>query len=135
MPDNSQHIANYKTVLRSVIEARPSGMSQRLSEALGKNRSFISQISNPNYRIPVPYKHLDKIFTVCGFSSKLKEEFLEEYYLAHPKYINHSEDKATNSTNSLLLKKTGNEKLDKEIEKAVISFTNELTSIYKKHLK
>jgi len=135
MTDNSQNIASYKAILRSVIEERPSGMSQRLSEALGKNRSFISQISNPNYRIPVPYKHLDTIFTVCGFSTKQRKAFLDEYYIAHPKYKTYINQTEKESINTDFLQKTGNVKLDKEIEKAILKFTNELTSIYKKHLK
>ena len=33
-------------------------MRQRLAEALGKNRSFITQISNPGYQTPIPVQHL-----------------------------------------------------------------------------
>ncbi len=38
-------IAAYKAILRDVLDRRPSGMRQRLAEALGKNRSFITQIA------------------------------------------------------------------------------------------
>ena len=50
-------VAAYKRVLQDVLERRPSGMRQRLAEALGKNRSFISQISNPTYPTPIPAQH------------------------------------------------------------------------------
>jgi len=49
-PAGSQDlIAAYKAILRDVLDKRPSGMRQRLAEALGKNRSFITQIANPAY--------------------------------------------------------------------------------------
>lgn len=106
-------------------------MGQRLSEALDKNRSFVSQISNPNYKIPVPYKHLETIFTVCGFSTKQKEAFLREYYLAHPKYAKdgmgvNSEERA------VILPSTGNDEVDQEIERLVVSFVNDLAMLYQK---
>ena len=126
----SDSVAQYKAILRSVIEQRPSGMGQRLSEALGKNRSFISQIANPAYKIPVPHKHLDTIFKVCGFSKMQKEAFLAEYYRAHPKY-----DK-NNALNKRLDKKitipsTGNSDVDAKIEKLVIQMVDEMVDIYR----
>jgi len=132
MPDRLEHVVNYKTILRSVIEERPSGMGQRLSEALGKNRSFVSQIANPNYKIPVPYKHLEMIFKVCGFSTKQKDAFLQEYYLAHPKYAN-NEDQAVNieqHERTIVLPKTNNKKIDAEIEKLVVGLVNDMVSVY-----
>jgi hypothetical protein len=77
-------VAEYKRVLQKVLDARPSGTRRRLAEALGKNRSFISQITNPNYSVPIPARHLDRVFEVCHFSSAEKEKFLEAYRRAHP---------------------------------------------------
>ncbi len=133
MPENN-HVANYKAILRSVIDQRPSGMSQRLSEALGINRSFVSQISNPTYKIPVPYKHVDMIFKVCGFTAKQKEMFLGEYYLAHPKYANRgSESLVLNQQERLLsLPSTGNEKADAEIDRLVVKLVSDMVSVYNK---
>ena len=37
--DSQDLIAAYKAILRDVLDRRPSGMRQRLAEALGKNRS------------------------------------------------------------------------------------------------
>ena len=51
-------VADYKAILKAVLESRPSGMRQRLAEAIGKNRSFVSQISNPSYQVPIPARHV-----------------------------------------------------------------------------
>jgi hypothetical protein len=77
-------LAEYKAILRAVIENRPSGTRQRLAEALGKNRSFISQIVNPAYVTPVPVQHLETIFHVCHFAPSEREAFLNAYRAAHP---------------------------------------------------
>jgi hypothetical protein len=79
-----QAVADYKRILQHVLDNRPSGMRQRLAEALGKNRSFISQICNPAYQTPVPAQHLERIFEICHFSPHEREEFLDAYHRAHP---------------------------------------------------
>jgi hypothetical protein len=76
-------VAQYKTVLRRVLDNRPSGTRQRLAHALGKNRSFISQISNPIYPVPIPAQHLETIFSVCHFAPPDRREFLDAYAQAH----------------------------------------------------
>ena len=40
-------VAEYKRILLRVLDLRPSGMRQRLADALGANRSFVSEITNP----------------------------------------------------------------------------------------
>ncbi len=75
----------YKRILAGVLDRRPSGTRQRLAAALGKNRSFISQISNPSYATPVPASHLDVIFEICHFGSDERRRFLEAYSRAHPR--------------------------------------------------
>jgi hypothetical protein len=77
-------VATYKRVLQDVLERRPSGMRQRLAEALGKNRSFISQISNPTYPTPIPAQHVEPIFEICHFSPAERDRFLDAYRQAHP---------------------------------------------------
>ena len=77
-------VARYKAILRRILETRPSGTRQRLAEALGKNRSFISQISSPSYSTPLPSRYLDRLFEVCHFSAQEREEFLSSYRQAHP---------------------------------------------------
>jgi hypothetical protein len=77
--------AEYKHILAEVIDRRPSGTRQRLATALGKNRSFISQITNPSYATPVPASHLDVIFEICHFGSEERRRFLDAYGRAHPR--------------------------------------------------
>jgi len=45
--DAEAAIRAYKSVLSTVIEQRPSGARQRLADALGKHRSFVTQITSP----------------------------------------------------------------------------------------
>ena len=78
-------VAAYKSLLAEVIARRPSGTRQRLATALAKNRSFVSQITNPVYATPIPASHLDLIFEICHFSAGERREFNMLYGLAHPK--------------------------------------------------
>ena len=82
---NGSAVAEYKRVLQQVLDTRPSGTRRRLAEVLGKNRSFISQITNPSYSVPIPARHLDRVFEVCHFSSTDKSRFLDAYQRAHPR--------------------------------------------------
>ena len=80
----SDHVEAYKTILRKILDQRPSGTRQRLATALGKNRSFVSQISQPTYPAPIPAAHLDAIFEICHFSAADRRLFLDTYAHAHP---------------------------------------------------
>jgi hypothetical protein len=81
---DSSAVGEYKRTLQEVLENRPAGTRRRLAEALGKNRSFISQITNPNYSVPIPAPHLETIFEVCHFLATEKTQFLKAYARAHP---------------------------------------------------
>jgi hypothetical protein len=81
--DRGAAVAAYKTVLQRVVDNRPSGTRHRLAQALGKNRSFISQITSPAYSVPIPPGHLETIFETCHFTPAEKSEFLAAYTLAH----------------------------------------------------
>jgi hypothetical protein len=83
-PHASNAVAAYKKILSDVIDRRPSGTRQRLAAALGKNRSFVSQITNPAYAVPIPAAHLDLIFEVCHFSLEERKNFISAYLQAHP---------------------------------------------------
>lgn len=94
MPQTAQRAANksqaltaYKAVLRDVLDSRPSGTRQRLAMALGKNRSFVSQIANAGSPVPAPAEHLPVIFEVCHFSLAQREAFLAAYRRAHPQRL------------------------------------------------
>lgn len=82
----AQLVAKYKVILKEYIDRRPSGTRLKIANALNKNKSFISQITNPTYAVPVPARHLNKIFSICRFSVREREAFLEAYTAAHPNY-------------------------------------------------
>jgi hypothetical protein len=84
-PGEVSAVAEYKRVFKEVLDSRPSGMRIRLAHAMGKNRSFVSQISNPAYPIPIPVQHLNTIFDVCHFPPPAKAAFLRAYARAHPR--------------------------------------------------
>ncbi|TAK92386.1 MAG: hypothetical protein EPO06_00815 [Burkholderiaceae bacterium] len=91
--DNSA-VSAYKRQLQQVLENRPSGTRRRLAEALGKNRSFVSQITNPNYSIPIPARHVETILEVCHFLGNERAQFLDVYARAHPRRsLNAADDK------------------------------------------
>jgi hypothetical protein len=77
-------VADYKRLLQAVCDNRPSGTRGRLADALGTNRSFVSQLANPVYAMPIPAQHLETIFEVCHFSPAERAGFLAAYDLAHP---------------------------------------------------
>ena len=76
--------ADYKRLLQQVCNNRPSGTRGRLAVALGTNRSFVSQLVNPVYAMPIPSQHLETIFEVCHFSPAERAAFLAAYDRAHP---------------------------------------------------
>src|SRR5262249_32491850 len=80
-------VVEYKAILKRVLDNRPSGTRQRLAKALGKNRSFISQISNPAYPVPIPVQHLETMFDLCHFSQGDRRDFLAAYRRAHPRRL------------------------------------------------
>jgi len=77
-------VSAYKQILRNVLEQRPAGIRRRLAEVLGKNRSFITHLSNPVYSTPVPAQYVESILAVCHFSAAEREAFLAAYEHAHP---------------------------------------------------
>jgi len=78
-------IAAYKTILRDCLDRRPAGMRARIAVALGKHKSFVSQLSNPIYPMPVPARHIATIFDICHFSREERRAFLKAYERAHPR--------------------------------------------------
>ncbi|GGF47507.1 hypothetical protein GCM10011611_62420 [Aliidongia dinghuensis] len=81
---SSSPVADYKRLLQIVCDNRPSGTRHRLAKALGTNRSFVSQLTNPIYTVPIPVQHLETIFEVCHFSMTERTAFLAAYDRAHP---------------------------------------------------
>ena len=83
-PNTERAVVAYKTLLRDFIDRRPSGTRQRLAAALGTHKSFVSQITNPAYRIPLPAQHVATIFKICHVSPEERSLFLEAFRAAHP---------------------------------------------------
>ena len=77
-------IAAYKAILRGYIDRRPAGMRARIADALGKHKSFVSQLTNPIYPMPVPARHVSTILEICHFSAEERKTFLKAYARAHP---------------------------------------------------
>ena len=77
-------VAAYKARLRQLVARRPSGTRQKMAAATGTHPSFISQITNPGLRVPLPAQHLPAIFRTCHFSPEEQAEFLALYSRAHP---------------------------------------------------
>ena len=77
-------VAAYKRLLQEYIDRRPSGLRLKIARAIGKHRSFVSQITNPIYPIPVPARHLEAIFRICHLAPEEKQAFLAAYEAAHP---------------------------------------------------
>jgi hypothetical protein len=77
-------VAEYKALLRRYLDRRPSGTRQKLAEAFGTHKSFISQVTNPAYRVPLPAQHIPAMFRVCHLNEEEQRQFLEIYARAHP---------------------------------------------------
>jgi hypothetical protein len=77
-------VAAYKRLLQEYIDRRPSGLRLKIARAIGKHRSFVSQITNPIYPIPVPARHLEAIFRICHLAPEEKQAFMAAYEAAHP---------------------------------------------------
>lgn len=80
----SDPVAEYKTLLKRYLDRRPSGTRQKLAEAFGTHKSFISQVTNPAYRVPLPAQHIPAMFRVCHLNEEEQQYFLELYARAHP---------------------------------------------------
>lgn len=77
-------VAAYKALLRHFLDRRPSGTRQKLAEAFGTHKSFISQVTNPAYKVPLPAQHIPAMFRVCHLNEEEQRQFLEVYGRAHP---------------------------------------------------
>jgi hypothetical protein len=124
-PDDS-NVADYKAILRRVLDNRPSGTRLKLAAALGKNRSFVTQITNPAYLVPIPAKHVAIIFEVCHLSGTERAAFIEAYGRAHPGRLRapHRESRTRNIT--VTVPDLGDEKKNRLLEQLVVDFAAQL---------
>lgn len=118
-PRIPEPVQQYKEVLRRILDGRPSGTRQRLAAVLGTNRSFISQISSPSYKVAIPAQHIDTIFEVCHFSPAERAEFLAAYDAAHPDQRPQSGDTATRRTIQVTVPDMGSARANKLVDEAI----------------
>jgi hypothetical protein len=124
---SSGAVAEYKTILKAVLENRPSGMRQRLAEAIGKNRSFVSQITNPSYQVPIPARHVPLIFEICHFSPQERAAFLKVYSQAHPGRLGVPADARRERKITIALPHLGSSAKNQQLETFIFDFVHRLT--------
>lgn len=122
-------VARYKAILRRVIENRPSGTRQRLSGALGKNRSFVSQITNPGYATPIPAAHIETIFEICHFSPDDRQAFSDAYAAAHPRRTPAAKAHRGVRPYTVYLPDLGDEERNNELARMVGDYVQRLTRL------
>jgi hypothetical protein len=122
-------VAEYKRIFKEVLDARPSGMRIRLAHAMGKNRSFVSQISNPAYPVPIPVQHLNMIFDLCHFPPPAKAAFLRAYARAHPRRMGRLTEIPHERTITLHLPDLGSGKRNGQLDALLQEFARRLIAI------
>jgi hypothetical protein len=115
-------VADYKRLLQTLCDNRPSGTRARLAVALGANRSFVSQLVNPAYAMPIPAQHLETIFEVCHFSPADRAAFLAIYDNAHPGRRETSEPLAGTRVISLTVPDLGNARRNQAIDALIVEY-------------
>jgi hypothetical protein len=121
-----KNVAEYKIILRKVLDNRPSGTRLKLAAALGKNRSFVSQITNPAYLVPIPAKHVAVIFDVCHLSSAERSAFLDAYGRAHPGRLRAPHREARTRIISVTVPELGDDKKNRALEQLIVDFAAQL---------
>jgi hypothetical protein len=127
--EREKAVSAYKTILRRLLDNRPSGTRNRLAGALGKNRSFISQITSPAYAVPIPARHLDMIFDICHFSEDDKKAFLEFYVLAHPRRLTVVDDRKRKISHTVFLPDLGSAKKNDKLAALISEFADKAVEI------
>jgi hypothetical protein len=129
MAPTEDAIIAYKTVLAAIIDNRPSGTRQRLASALGKHRSFVTQITSPAYATPLPARHLATIMRVCHFSPAEQERFLEAYQRAHPGKLPEQASPEGLRHLSLMVPDLGDDRKNRMLDEAVADFIARIAQV------
>lgn len=122
-------IRAYKQKLAAIVDKRPSGTRQRLADALGKHRSFVTQITSPAYLTPLPARHLAAIFSVCHFSQAEQQDFLALYHAAHPGRLTHSPSGKRMRHLAITIPDMGSEERNRMFDQAVADFVHRIAQI------
>jgi len=127
--DRADAVGEYKAVLKRVIDTRPSGTRHRLALALGKNRSFISQIANPVYAVPIPRQHVDTVLEVCHFTAADRREFLAAYAKAHPRRLDAVTKRAGTRKVTLTVTDLGDARRNRLFDETIADIARRLTAL------
>lgn len=127
--DTDDAVSRYKAILRRVLEARPSGTRQRIAGALGKNRSFVSQISNPSYSTPIPARHVEQIMEISHFSPSERSAFLAAYRQAHPDRLSAIDARPRLRQHTILLPDFGNPENNARADRLIGEFVLALSDL------
>ncbi|MDE0304290.1 MAG: hypothetical protein OXI87_05320 [Albidovulum sp.] len=73
----------YKAWLREHVDRQPRGLHARLAKRFGTNKSFISQVLNPESPTSLPPRHLPALLETCEFTHDERDKFLSLYSRAH----------------------------------------------------
>lgn len=122
-------VTAYKRLLQAVCDNRPSGTRMRLATALGTNRSFVSQLVNPAYAMPIPVQHLEAIFEVCRFSQAERRAFLAAYDEAHPGRREIADAPARTRTLSVVVPDLGHARGNQAIDEMVGNYAHNLVRL------
>jgi hypothetical protein len=127
-------IAAYKTILRDCIDRRPAGLRARIATALGKHKSFVSQLTNPIYPMPVPARHVETILDICHFSPEERRAFLKAYARAHPEKkpeaVQENGSPAGRRTLSLEIPDLGDPRKQRALESLLREFAERLADLF-----
>lgn len=127
--DAAAAMAEYKGILQRLLDNRPSGTRQRLAHALGKNRSFVSQITNASYAVPIPAPHLDTIFEIVHFPPMERQAFLAAYDKAHPGRLQRSHAGRRIRTATLHVPDLGNDERNRRLDSMLTDFAVQVARI------
>jgi len=127
--DTAEWVSKYKEVLRDILDRRPSGTRQRIAAAIGKNRSFVSQIANPSYNTPIPAVHVERIMEICHFSPGERDVFLKAYGAAHPRRLDLINKKSRVRPHTVYLPDLGDDGRNRKLDALVGDFMQKLAEI------
>ena len=126
---NDEAITAYKAILAGIIDNRPSGTRQRLAVALGKHRSFVTQITSPGYTTPLPSRHLATIFQVCHVSKAEQDRFLDAYQRAHPGKLPDLAHDGRLRQLTLMVADFGDERRNRMLDEAIQDFVQKILQV------
>lgn len=124
-------IRAYKLILQDVLNQRPSGARQRLADALGKHRSFVTQMTSPAYPTPIPQRHLPTVFAVCHFTPEERDAFLAAYRRAHRGRLELADIVPRTRHLNLVVPDFGDDKINAEFDHAVGDFVARMSGLIK----